>query len=270
MKRIIILAGLVLVAVAVVIFWKPAVKETESNNNLPQNTTSTLGNQQNAPKVFATATVISQKDNFYDIKAEYPQFTEVNPAFNKQISDLISEKISAFKKDAQEYWTARKATASPGEVIPENPEEPFDFIASWTRTQVNDEYISFVLNIYYFSGGAHGITEIRAFNYDVGKNKTISITEFLGKSSLSKLSQAVRSEYPGMDENGDPDPALDQMIQAGTQPVVDNFKEFNFNSNSLIIYFQQYQVAPGSYGPVTITMPESMLEKYAITSDYLK
>jgi peptidoglycan-N-acetylglucosamine deacetylase len=268
MKKILILIGLFVIAAVVVIFVKPAVKETENANNQQQNPSSPSGQEQQ--KVVVSTSTVSQKDSFYDINANYPQFTNVDPAFNKKISDLITGEIVTFKQNAEDYWAARKATAAPGEVIPQNPEEPFDFVSNWSAVQINDNYISFVETIYYFSGGAHGITEIKAFNYDVAKSQTISIVDFLGDSQLSKLSQLAQSEIPNIIESGTQDTVLTQMIKDGTQPTVENFQDFNFTPDSLIIYFQQYQVAPGSYGPVTITLPKAQLAQNSITSDYLK
>jgi len=217
---------------------------------------------------------ISQTDSFYNIQVEYPQFKNVDPAFNQKISELITGEIDAFKKDSKDNWEARRATAPPENPVPENPTTPFDFIASWTPTQLNNKYLSFVINIYSFSGGAHGITEVNAFNYDVAKKKEITMTDFLNSSpqSLEKLSQLAAQEVTSQLESSGVqiDDNLKQMIQQGTQPTSDNYNNFNFNYNSLIIYFEQYQVAPGYIGPVTITFYRSTLSENSISSDYLQ
>lgn len=125
-------------------------------------------NQQNQGNILdLSSSSISETNNFYNIKVEYPQFKNVDPAFNQKISSLITGEIDAFKKDSKDNWEARRATAPPDNPVPENPPTPFDFIASWTPTQLNNKYLSFVINIYYYSGGAHGITEVDTFNYDL-------------------------------------------------------------------------------------------------------
>lgn len=214
---------------------------------------------------------VNQKDSFYNIQAEYPQFKGADESFNQKISDLVTGQIETFKKDAKDNWEARRATATPENPIPENPTEPFDFIETWTSTQINDRYISFLINIYYFSGGAHGLTQLYAFNYDVEKNKEITINDFLGSSDgLEKLSnlaiQAATAELQSvglqLDDN------TKQMLQEGTKPTEDNYKNFNFDYDSIIIYFQQYQIAPGYLGPVPITLHEDMLINSGINSGY--
>ena len=213
---------------------------------------------------------ISQTDSFYNIQVEYPQFEEVDAAFNKEISDLILGEIDSFKKEAKDNWNARNATL---ETPAANPPSPFDFIASWEPTQINKEYISFSVNIYYFVGGAHGVTEVDAFNYDVKKKADITINDFLGNSqqALQKLSQIAAQQVTSqIQSSGVPiDDILTQMIQQGTQPTMDNYRNFNFNYDSLTIYFQQYQVAPGYLGPLTVILYKNTLEDNSIESDYL-
>jgi len=217
---------------------------------------------------------ISQTDNFYNIQVEYPQFKSLNEEFNRKISSLITGEIDDFKKNSLDNWNARKATAGPGEVIPENPEQPFDFISTWEAAQLNDNYISFVIRIYYFVGGAHGANEIYAFNYDVMNKKEITIFDFLNNSqeSFERLADLCKQNVTTQlqSENIQLDDFLKQMIENGTKPTEENYRNFSFKYNSLTIYFQQYQVAPGAVGEVTVTFYKSILNANSINSKYFK
>ena len=221
-----------------------------------------------------STSLIYQTDNFYNIQVEYPQFANIDSAFNKKISDLIKGEVETFKKDAKDNYEARRATAPAQEPLPENPEIPFDFIGTWESTQLNDVYISFVIRLYYFVGGAHGITEVYAFNYDLKKEKEITILDFLNSSqpALEKLANLASQDITSqLQSNGITiDSFLQQMIESGTKPTQENYQNFNFNYNSLTIYFQQYQVAPGAAGPITVTFYKSTLDANSINSDYLK
>ncbi len=134
---------------------------------------------------------ISESDNFFNIIAEYPQFNTVDPAFNEKITKLIETSILDFKKESKDNWEAIKATAPKESPLPENPTEPFDFQVSWNPVQINDKYLSFVIDMFYYTGGASGNEEIYAFNYDVANKKEITIVDFLNSSQeyLQKLSQ---------------------------------------------------------------------------------
>lgn len=266
MKKTILIIG-ILVILAGIVTWEVQSGKFFVEKNISEETPV----ENNSLSM--SVNFIHQTDNFYNIQVEYPQFKNVSASFNKEISDLITGEIENFKKDAKANWEARRATATPENPVPENPTTPFDFIATWTPTQINDKYISFVINIYYFVGGAHGVTEVDAFNYDIEKNKDININDFLGSSeALTALSELTAERITSQLQSGGLtiDNILKQMIQEGTQPTQENFNNFNFNSNSLIIYFQQYQVAPGYIGPVTITLYKTDLDANSITSNYLK
>lgn len=217
---------------------------------------------------------IYESDKLVKIQAEYPQFDNVDPTFNQEIEKMITDKINEFKTDSKENWEARRATASPEYPVPENPEQPFDFQAFWTPTQLNNKYISFVINLYYFSGGAHGNEEIFTFNYDLNGKKEITINDFLGNSpdNLKKVSelaaQSVESELAS--KVGELDDSLKNWIKEGTAPNEENFNNFNFNGNALIIYFQKYQVAPGAVGTMTVSLYNNFLEANSVTSTYFE
>ncbi len=217
---------------------------------------------------------VRELDKFFRIEAEYPQFSMVTPSFNQKINTLVSGKISDFKKTSLNNWKAKLETLPAKEPIPENPEVPFVFTASWQPTQLNNRYLSFAINIYYFTGGAHGNEEIHAFNYDMARKKEININDFLGYSqealkAISKISaQDVLSQLQSMGwKKVD---SIKEMVNQGTSPVLENFRNFNFNSYSLIIYFQRYQVAPGAAGSLTVRIPKITLKQNSLKSNYLK
>jgi len=181
MKKIYLFIIIIILAVALVWFMKNQRASTEisAEKGLEMSISS-----------------ISQTDNFFNIQVEYPQFGDIAVAFNDQVSSLITGEIVAFKKNAKDNWDARIARTPPSQIVPENPEAPFDFIVNWKPVQLNQEYLSFVINIYYFSGGAHGLNEVYAFNYDIIQKKEITINDFLGNSpqALQELSQIATQQ----------------------------------------------------------------------------
>ena len=96
---------------------------------------------------------IRESDSFFYVQAEYPEFIAAGEDFNHEIAALISDKISGFKKESTDNWKARLDTIPAGKPVPENPEQPFPFIASWESSQLNTQYLSLVVKICYYSGG---------------------------------------------------------------------------------------------------------------------
>ena len=171
-------------------------------------------------------------------------------------------------------WKARLDTIPAGKPVPEYPEEPFTFLASWDSAQLNNTYLSLVIKIYYFSGGAHGNEEIHAFNYDMLQKKKIEIKDFFdsAQEALKKISQISAEDIKSQlqSRGWKEDDNLKEMVNQGTAPLFKNFQNFNFDSYNLTIYFQRYQVAPGAAGSLTVTISRQMLEQNSLQSDYLK
>ncbi|MCK4617929.1 DUF3298 and DUF4163 domain-containing protein [Candidatus Aerophobetes bacterium] len=217
---------------------------------------------------------IQESDSFFRVQAEYPQFQTAGPDFNQEIATLISDKIDSFKKQSMDSWKARLDTMPADKPVPQNPEEPFEFIASWQAAQLNNKYLSLVIKIYYFSGGAHGNEEIHAFNYDMLQKKKIRINNFFDSSqeALKKISEISAQDIMGQlqSQGWKENDNLKEMVNQGTAPVFENFRNFNFDPHSLTIYFQRYQVAPGAVGSLTVRVSRQMLEQNSLQSDYLK
>jgi hypothetical protein len=216
---------------------------------------------------------VEEADGFFNIRAEYPQFNAADRVFNDKIKNLIVGKIADFKKTSRENWQARQATVPAGENMPTVPETPFDFIATWEHNQLNNRYISFVIKIYYFSGGAHGNDELYAFNYDVKNRKELTIMDFVGSlDNLQKISLIAKEQVAAeLESTGwGIDSGTQTMLDEGAAPTSENYKDFGFNSDSLIVYFQKYQVAPGAAGGQQTIIYKSNLASSGINLNWPK
>jgi hypothetical protein len=255
---------IVILAVALVV--------SRNYTKLTQTSVTPAQNKQPADTVSMSMVTVAQSDNFYNIQAEYPQFGNADQAFNQKIATLVTGTVDSFKKEAKDNFDARNATMPNGQAPLQNPEEPFDFVAVPTLTQVSPSYISFMIDIYYFSGGAHGIDQIFAFNYDLKNKKEISITDLVGsQAGLDKLAALALDQVTAqLQGNGEQiNDTLKQMIAAGAKSTPDNYRNFTFGYGKLTVFFEQYQVAPGSAGTITTTFYKSDLDQNSINSTYL-
>ena len=121
------------------------------------------------------------------------------------------------------------------------------------------EYISIVLYISYFTGGAHPNYEIKTINYNKNTNNFIDIDDLINRNKdiLNKLSIYSREYFSNNDMFNDK-VVFDMMID-GTKSIKDNYKYFNITSDGLIIYFNRYQIAPYYYGDYSITISYNYL-----------
>lgn len=203
----------------------------------------------------------------YDIR--YPQFNNADPEFNKKIADVVATGKDEFTEFAIDNWKAYRETSfedgDPGEF----PPEPYPFYVKWEPARVDDSYISFVMRIGGYNGGAHGYENIVSFNYDVigQKEATLAdlfpndteylktVSEFSRATLLPELIKAGELDTLSADESVAAIDNLKAMLYAGTEPTPENFSVFTFTDTDITLYFSQYQVAPYVYGEQQVTMP---------------
>ena len=53
----------------------------------------------------------------------------------------------------------------------------------------------------------------------------------------------------------------EEMLKKGTKPNLDNFRNFVFDKNDIVIFFNQYDVAPYVAGSFIVRVPYSKIEK---------
>ncbi|MDE2041205.1 MAG: DUF3298 domain-containing protein [Patescibacteria group bacterium] len=220
----------------------------------------------NAPadSVIIPLSIVSMRENASTsptIAVEYPQFAAVSDDFNALIASSTLGRLGDFKSAVADNMQARIATQVPGQPSAVIPESAYSFLASWQPAQINSHYISFVERYDSYSGGANETQELQTFNYDLVAHRPMTLDDILGTSSdyLPKLSalarqeldQSLRAASPGYDPTA--------MLDAGTEPTADNFRNFTFTNYAITVYFPKYAVAPGAFGEQHVTFPRSAL-----------
>lgn len=200
---------------------------------------------------------VSDQTDIFTVDAEFLQFDSIEESFNQKIESLVGWKMSEFKKTASDNWKARIETVPPGTEMPKSP--TFYLNISWFPTQLNAQYISFVIRLEAYEGGANARQEVFAFNYDVKMGKEILIGDllsdhdnYLGKLSFYAIDYLV--EKLGVESNGDMD-FVKNMIVQGAGPKSENFMNFTFTDRMLNLFYSKYQVAPGSFGEQVVHVP---------------
>jgi hypothetical protein len=103
----------------------------------------------------------------------------------------------------------------------------------------------------YYPGAAHPWGTMASANYDTNTHRIISLSDLFrtGSPYLSKLSEiSIRklesSEY-----------ADSFTIRKGAGPHMRNFSVFTLTNATLVLHFQQYQVAAGAAGDLEVSIP---------------
>lgn len=193
----------------------------------------------------------------YIITGEYP-YVENIPQLGEATKKYVRESIEEFKATSLENRKAREKTALPGETaLP-----PFSFTLTWEPAQFNAEYVSYIIRIESFVGGANMRNTLKAFNYSFALGRTMEIQDIAkGEDGIKKLSdyaiQAVKSE---LEEKGVQGDFVSQMVEEGAGPKAENFANFTFTPDVIFVYFEKYQVAPGAMGEMKIFLPRGYFD----------
>ena len=205
----------------------------------------------------AIVNIKEAEGRLYEFSASYPRFPLLPDAVNAEVKAFADLEIAHFKKTARENREARIATLPERERDSFIP-EPYYFSLAWSPAQISDDYVSFILRMYAYEGGANGREEIATWNYDMKRRRAVSYEDLFpeeGGNHLEKLSKAAREFLIGQFgfelEGG----AALEMLEEGTEPTEENFRHFTFTDEAVTVYFEKYQVAPGSFGELRVVIP---------------
>ncbi len=205
---------------------------------------------------------INEETDYTTATGEYPEFSNTTIEFNKKIADIVKNSIKEQSINSQENWNARFDTQTPDENIPKipNKEERFQLESNVTIIRNDKDVISFILDIYEFSGGAHGNSSIYTFNYDVLKQKEITLEDISGgdQNFLKKVSDKTRDILKkDLAKRAEvaPEDFGSEMLYSGTEPNEENFSLFTLpEEGKITFHFPPYQVAPYVFGASEVTL----------------
>lgn len=189
---------------------------------------------------------IEEKSNDpkYKIKIYYP-YTPYN-TLNKEIGEKISTYIQQLKD------------AAINNKVQLNQYYTIDILYD---SYCYQNYISYVFYISIYTGGAHPNNTIWTITYDTNSDKIITIKDLIEKNKniLNILSMESKHQLKKEKRFLNQNDIIDSMLEEGTKPTNENFKNFAVSNNGLLIFFEQYQIAPYSFGQFEITIPYSKL-----------
>ena len=189
-----------------------------------------------------------------------------NDAINQSLeivsNDFISEfeQVAAEQEDLYQDYLAETGTVANSAVA--------NFIQHFDVSFANDTYVAIAFDRYQNTGGT-GQSTVFAKIYNRATGDEIPLRDlFTDESYLQKLSDMARTtlikrvESTAQTLDGSPTAIAEfierntELITAGTEPTPDNFDGLVIGEDgTLTIYFDKYQVGPGSDGIVSIEIP---------------
>ena len=194
------------------------------------------------------------KQKKYEITISYSQIKGLNNSSEKGYNNLLKSFIRA-QSDSFKVWM-------------EDWDSPPDFEYG-SFYDLNDTVLysdsrivsTLFYELDYFAGAAHPSNNNYSFNYDLEKNKEITLSDIFQGNYLKLLSEICIEEISKSKKDYDAEfnTADDEWLNSGAGPDEKNFKVFNITKDKFIITFPTYQVASYAEGPQTVEIPYDRL-----------
>jgi hypothetical protein len=201
------------------------------------------------------------------LRAIYPELQKSNESgdidqnnsvqnFNAAVTNLIKEEAAIYKTKVQEHQPYQSTLAKADIKNDLN----IDYDASVVNVNKH-RLISVRFSIQgYISGTEHPYHYHRVLNYDLDTDEKIELADLfkLDSDYLNILSEYARKGLSRKLSNK-------EMMRTGTEPTIENFKNWNLKPDGLLITFDEYKVAPYVEGTQIVNIPYSALKKYVST-----
>lgn len=235
-KRVLVI--LTIIIVFFIFVWKNndiktenILKESDPNNSF----------------VWKKETESFSEENKYKIDFSYPTFTDENIATKKidsKISEFVDENIRNAKNDFNELLSDTDVLVA-GELT---------LLGDFNISDNNKlGVINIMYEIYNYSGGAHGITQVFYFAFDKKTGEILELKDLFNNKSgaIKALSELSIKEVKRID----PKLEIYNQVEEGASPKEENFKNFALDPAGFRIKFSDYQIGPYIAGRLEIILP---------------
>lgn len=135
------------------------------------------------------------------------------------------------------------------------PIRQFEAYVDYVVTYNKNCMLSLYFDQYEYAGGAHGLTVRSSDTWNLSKSKRVELYEMLIPSQNNGISYALDMILKQIEDKK----KQDDMVYFDEYPklIKENFKANNFylTEEGVVIYYQQYDIAPYAYGLPTFTIP---------------
>lgn len=131
----------------------------------------------------------------------------------------------------------------------------YDFTVA-TRVATSTNTVTYIVEVYKFTGGAHGGTDVGTFTYDKD-GKFVSLSDVMQGDYLKTISELSRKHFY--------DILGDVADKTGTDPIMDNYKAWYLTDKDIVFIFGQYSVGPYVFGIQEFSIPKSSISNFIST-----
>ncbi|WP_066714693.1 DUF3298 and DUF4163 domain-containing protein [Clostridium sp. Marseille-P299] len=190
-------------------------------------------------------------------KINYPQFfsnkcqrnlSTLN-AFYKENAEIFEQycRDTLFTEAVDQYHELKKN---------DYPFHPYEAIVDYKTTYLSCQFISLYFDKYIYTGGAHGNTIRHSDTWNLSTGKTMHISEYFPMNEnykndiLTFIIDEITNQLKNPESKG-------KYFDTYQQDVHNTWNEDNFylTPAGIVVYFQQYDIAPYSSGIIEFLIP---------------
>jgi hypothetical protein len=209
--------------------------------------------------------------SFYSIKAAYPdEKCDKVGAMKQYVTQLVDARKQSWSATSDAYKEELKLRKQ----FPDRPKMKYELNVTFEKsTNATFGTISYLFNVYEFTGGANGQNTVASFTWD--KNGAVDLQSILSFANNNDilLTQMIRSQailsYPGITLSD-----IQQLDQGLGLAFLDadgvtlnkakckcdgyfygsNAMNFMLKDDGITFAYNEYAILPGSYGAPTVTL----------------
>ncbi|MEG2868842.1 MAG: DUF3298 and DUF4163 domain-containing protein [Terrisporobacter sp.] len=187
---------------------------------------------------------IIENNKYLTIDVTIPQIDglsdkEVEKVINKKILNFTSVWISDVKEIANEYY---------GDINNIEPRFPYQLISKYIIKRQN-KILSFYIDYYQFTGGAHGITNRVNYNIDINTGKEMLLKDLF--SDEYEYEKIINNEIEKqIAQNPD-----NYFIGKDGFNGINEKQKYFMDEENIILFFNEYEIAPYAAGIPEFKIP---------------
>lgn len=197
--------------------------------------------------------VFTESTDWYDTKITYPKD-------NQKVRDKIFTEWNGFATE-NKLKTFTNFDEAKKELQLNAEGSKYAFSADYTIAH-STTTISYIYQVYTFTGGAHGGTDIVPITYDE-KLQEIPVEQIIPDDKLEIVSKYCYDDLLKQKKErlGTDAPIDTSWLLEGTKATRDNYSRAWYDGNDVVVSFGQYQVGAYVEGVYEVKVPKGLLTK---------
>ncbi|MDR1774300.1 MAG: DUF3298 and DUF4163 domain-containing protein [Clostridioides sp.] len=226
-----------------------ALEEISMKSSLEENLAKSITNKESTKSVISKQSVV-KIDKYMNGEFVFPVVLNSD----KKIEKLINSQIEG---DIKNFYTQNHKSAVKSYFDLQSEDVKYKITADYVLENNDENFLSIKIRYYVYAGGAHGYYEDKSYNYDIKNSKEIKLKDFFkdGINYVEDINSIISSKIEEKKkEEG-------KNYEPYTFKTINKEQKFYLSNDSIVIYFDLYEIAPYVGG-----IPEFAINKNSLKS----